>query len=287
METLASGIAAPANAELAPVENAEVDTEASNTEGGESASPATEAGTPAPKDKVQERIDKLTREKYDALRERDRTSYELERLNARLAELEKAPTEQVAPANEFPTLEQFGYDEGKYQAAVAAHFAKIATEQGKTAAQEALNAERARQQAEQADKTWAQKQSEFIKSKPDYLQKVARDPRDGGPVITASMFGVIRESDVGPQVAYYLAENVEQSALIAQMPPIQQAREIGRIEAKLEAAKLPAKPPVSQAPPPVNKVDADAAVIEKSPTEMTDLEFAKWRKKQIAARRNQ
>jgi hypothetical protein len=282
METLAP---TPANADLTNTQTADADAEAENVNGDGSAPSAPEAGSPSPKDKVQERFDKLTREKYDFARRADQTSYENERLRAELEALKAKPAE-IATPTDFPTLEQFGYDEGKFNAAVAAHFSKIATEHGKTAAQEALQAERDRQRAEDADKTWAQKQTEFIKSKPDYADKVLKEPRDGGPVITKSMGEIIRESAQGPAVAYYLAENTEQSALIAQMPPLQQAREIGRIEAKLEAAKLPPKPLVSQAPPPVNKVDTDEAVIEKSPAEMTDTQFAKWRRAQIAQRRN-
>ncbi len=239
-------------------------------------------------EKAQKRYDELTRKTYDSLSRAERAEYRAQLAEHKLAELEtqqKAKTEPVAPDN-FPTLEQYGYDEGKYQAAVATHVTKIATEQGKTAAQAALNEERQRQQEENVGKSWATKEAEFSKSKPDYADKVKRDPRDGGPVISKPMADLIMGSQLGPQVAYYLAENAEKSAAIANLPPIEQAREIGRIEAKLELAKLPPAPVVSQAPPPVSKVDSDDAPAEKSPNDMTDTEYAKWRKKQIAARRN-
>jgi hypothetical protein len=254
MESLASGIAAPANADLALGETVEADADTGKLEGDGSAPSSPEAGAPAPskRDAVQERIDKLTREKYDALRERDRNAYELERLREQAQK--QAPTDQVAP-DEFPTLEQFGYDEGKFNAAVAAHFSKLATEQARVAAQEQLKAERENQQREQAQKTWTQKEADFRKLKPDYAEKVFKEPRDGGPAITESMYNIIQDSDQGPAVAYYLAENVEKSAAIAALSPLAQAREIGRIEAKLEAAKAPPKPLVSQAPPPPSKLD--------------------------------
>jgi len=261
METLASGAAAPANAELAPVETPEADAEGSPATSEGSAPSAPEASTPAPKkDPVQERIDKLTRDKYDALRERDRKDYELERLRAEVEQF-KAPKTEVATQNDFPTLEQFGYDEGKYQAAVAQHFSKLAAEQGTVAARQALEAERQRQQQEQLTKNWATQEAEFMKSKPDYAEKVRREPRDGGPVISQSMADLIKASPVGAAVAYHLAENVEKSAAIAALPPIEQAREIGRIEARLEAAKQKPAPAVSQAPQPIPKVDADEAPV--------------------------
>lgn len=289
METLAP---TPANAEnTAPVETAEADAKTVETPSDGSAPSVPEADTSAPKvkeDPVQKRIDQLTREKYDALRERDRRDYEIERLRAEVEKFQTAKQPEVAPQNDFPTLEQFGYDEPKYQAAVAAHYSKLATEQGQKAAQEALRAERERLDSETAQKTWIQKESEFRKSNPDYAEVALKHPRDGGPIITPSMAQIIRESEVGPQVAYYLGENVEKSAAIAQLPPIAQAREIGRIEARLEAAKA-AKPAVSQAPRPPSKIETDAApavvrVDTADSDNLSDQEWTRRRNAQEAAR---
>lgn len=296
METLASGLSAPANAEnTAQVETPEADAGGVAANGDGSAPSAPEAGTPAPKkDAVQERFDKLTREKYDNARLADQRGYELEQerskrlqLEAEIEKLRKSETSQVAP-DKFPTLEQFGYDEAKFYAAVSAYTQGM-TESAKAAAREAakaeIQAERDASRQEQAAMSWTAKEAEFIKLKPDYVDKVRRAPRDGGPVITKPMADLIMASEVGPQIAYYLGENVEKSVAISRLPPIEQAREVGRIEARLEAAKAPPKPAVSQAPPPVNKVDQDNAVVEKDPSTMSDTEFAKWRKRQIAARR--
>ncbi len=293
METLASDL--PATADNTALGNApEADAGGSEAKGDGAAPSAPEAGSPATKvkDPVQERFDKLTREKYDALREGDRKGYLLEQRERELAELkaklEARETTQVAPATTFPTLEQYGYDEAKFIAAVTA-YNKATTEASRAAAreeaQEIIRAEREAARAEQAQQTWKQKESDFKKSKPDYDEKVMRDPRDGGPIITQSMAQIITESDVGPAVVYHLSENTELSAAIAKLPQIEQARAIGRIEARIEAEKQKPKPAVSQAPPPVAKVDGSDAPIEKSPSEMSDAEFAKWRKKQIAARR--
>jgi hypothetical protein len=282
------------NAEITTLtDTAAADAKPEDASGGDSATPVKVADTSEDTsnwtEKAQKRYDELTRKTYEALGERDRKDYENQSLRARLAELEKAKTTEVAPPETFPTLEQHGYDEGKYQAAVAAHFSKIAREQGTVAAREAFEQEQQRQRAEKADQTWAQKQAEFVKSKPDYAEKVTKQPRDGGPVITKDMFEIIRDSDKGPEVAYYLAENVAQSAAIAQLPPIQQAREIGRIEAKLELAKLPPKPAVSQAPPPVGKVDSDDAatsirVDSAEADQLSDKEWTRRRNAQEQAR---
>jgi hypothetical protein len=295
METLAP---VPANADnTAQVDAPEADAEGTEANGDGSAPSVPEADTPEQKKSaVQERIDKLTREKHDNARLADQRGYELDRersdrkrLEAEIAELRKAQTSQVAPGKR-PTLEQFGYDVDKFNEALDAyHEAKSASakEAARQAALEALQAERDAEAAERSNKSWATKEAEFLKSKPDYTEKVVDAGRRGAWACTREMGAVIKQSEIGPAIAYYLAEHTDIAAEIAKKDPLVQAREIGRIEAKLELAKAPPKPAVSQAPPPVNKVDSADAQAEKTPAEMTDNEFAKWRKKQIAARRNQ
>lgn len=233
-------------------------------------------------EKAQKRYDELTRKTYEALSERDRERYKREAAEARLAELEKAKPSEVAPQESFPTLEQFGYDEGKYQQAVAAHFAKIASEQGKTAAQAALNEERERQKAEEATKSWSQKEAELIKSKPDYVEKVQRAER---LPISKEVQQILLGHDLGPQIALHMVENAEASAAIMRLPLNLQLMEVGRISAKLEAAKLQPKPAVSQAPPPPSKIesaDAGAAVVSTTSPESDKLSDAAWAKAEEA-----
>jgi hypothetical protein len=259
------------NAEITTLaELGAADAKPNEAKDGDSATPAavdsTSEDTSSWTEKAQKRYDELTRKTYEALGERDRERYQREASEARakaaedrLAALEKAKTSEVAPQETFPTLESVGYDEGKFYAAVAA-FTRGSTEAAKVAAREAaqeiIQAERDAQSKEQTNRTWKAKEAEFLKSKPDYAQKVYRDPRDGGPIVTQTMGEVMLASDLGPAIAYYLSENVESAAKIAGLPPLEQAREIGRIEAKLEAAKVPPRPAVSQAPPPVAKVEA-------------------------------
>lgn len=262
---------------IAATETAEVTGEADANPvaetGAESAPAAAETGVTPERDKIQERIDKITREKYDALRESD---YWRDR--ALRAQETQAKPEPVAPAV-APTLEAHGYDEAKYQAALI-EFAKV---QAREEAKAILERERTEREAGSKRAKFEEMQAEFIKSKPDYAEKVLRNP---SLAITQEMASVIMESELGPQVAYYLAENEDKARAIAQMPPIIQAREIGRIEARLEAAKAPPpKPVVSKAPPPAPKLDATEPAIDKDPENMSDAEFAKWRRRQIAQRR--
>ena len=282
METLASDIFAPANADLAPAENVEVDTETQTATGDGSAPSSTEAAPPE-RDKVQERIDKLTREKYDALRERDQRDYELEQLRARVSQIEaaKSETARVAPEEDFPTLEKYGYDEAKFNAAVSAHYSKIARQEAAKATQEQFEQVRRAELENKVNQNWAAKEAEFLKSKPDYAEKV-KNART--LPISVEVQEVLKGSEFGPQVAYHLVENPEVARAILRLPLQTQLMEVGRITARIEANKAPLKPAVSQAPPPPAKVDGTVAV-EKDPSTMSDKEFATWRKRQIAQRR--
>lgn len=223
-----------------------------------------------PEDKLQKRFDKLTREKYEAQRRADRLEWELEQTKSQAA---KPP--QVAP--EQPTLESSGFDEGKYQQALIEYSKATAK-----AEVERILKEREQQQQVTAKQTeFEKRQAEFIKSKPDYAEKVLEND---DLHISHQMASVIRRSDMGPQVAYYLAEHADTAVALAQLQdPVDVAREIGRIEARLEAQKV-APAVVSKAPPPAAKIDATEPAIEKDPSQMSDAEFAKWRKRQIAQR---
>jgi hypothetical protein len=85
----------------------------------------------------------------------------------------------------------------------------------------------------------------------DDFEQVAYNPK---LPITTVMADTIRASDVGPEVAYYLGTNVKETERIARLPPILQAKEIGKIEAKL-ADNPPVKRSTS-APAPITPVTA-------------------------------
>ena len=86
------------------------------------------------------------------------------------------------------------------------------------------------------------------------------------------------ESDVGVDVAYYLATHVKESAEIAKLPPLQQIRALYDLEAKVSQPKAA---PVSKAPPPVKPVRGGSASASKPVSEMSMAEYYAYRKKQI------
>jgi len=95
---------------------------------------------------------------------------------------------------------------------------------------------------------------EKVRDKYDDYDQVARNPN---VPITEVMAEAIYASDVGPEVAYYLGSNVKEAARISRLSPFLQAKEIGKIEAKL-ASDPPVKK-TSNAPAPISPVTARSA----------------------------
>ena len=92
---------------------------------------------------------------------------------------------------------------------------------------------------------------ETAREKYDDFEQVAYNPR---VPITEVMAESIRASDIGPDVAYYLGANVKEADRIARLSPILQAKEIGKIEAKLASSPIEKK--TSSAPAPISPVTA-------------------------------
>ena len=98
----------------------------------------------------------------------------------------------------------------------------------------------------------------------DDFEQVAYNPN---LPVTDVMAQTIQSSDNGPDVIYWLGSNPKEAGRIAALSPIMQAREIGRIEAKLAAS-----PPVkktSNAPAPINPI-ASARSSGKQAYDTTD-----------------
>ena len=84
----------------------------------------------------------------------------------------------------------------------------------------------------------------------------------------------------------YLADpdNAEEAERIGRMSAIQAGRAIGKLEDRLAAQKAKDKPRPSNAPAPIEAVKGGGVKVEKDPAQMTDAEFAAWRRTQIAQR---
>lgn len=105
-----------------------------------------------------------------------------------------------------------------------------------------------RSQREAAQKTaenWKTRSADARTAHPDYDQVLAE--AESTP-ISRAMHETIAESDLGPELVYFLAKNPDDAARISTLPPLAAAREIGKLEATLSAkpatpaAAAPAKP---------------------------------------------
>lgn len=96
----------------------------------------------------------------------------------------------------------------------------------------------------------------------DFEQIAHRHPKDGGPPITEDMAKVIFSSEIGPEIAYHLGKNPDESWRIFQLSPLEQAKEIGKIEAKLTATPPAVKP--SSAPNPITPVGSRSSTPKVS-----------------------
>jgi hypothetical protein len=98
-----------------------------------------------------------------------------------------------------------------------------------------------------------QTKEEEARDKYDDFEQVAYNPN---LPVTDVMAQTIQASDIGPDVIYYLGSNPKEAQRIAQMSPFMQAKEIGRIEAKLSDS--PPTRRTSTAPAPIAPVTARA-----------------------------
>jgi hypothetical protein len=92
---------------------------------------------------------------------------------------------------------------------------------------------------------------EEARTKYDDFEQVAYNPK---LPITNVMAETIQSSDVGPELAYYLGSNPKEADRISRMTPLGQAKEIGKIEAKL--ADNPPVKRTTSAPAPISPVTA-------------------------------
>lgn len=216
------------------------------------------------------RIDELTRNWREAERRN-------EQLMAALHQ-QKTPAPEPVP-EVLPTLESVGYDEQKYQAALLQHAARHA-ERAADARIEQRERERAERNRMDA---FDRRQAEFAKQTADYEDRVLSDHT---LPISAAMRDVIVDSEDGPAIAYYLAEHRDVADRIARLPAHLAARELGRIEERLQATReAKAKPPaVTQAPPPAPTIEASEPAVERDPDSMSINEWVKWRNKQVRKR---
>jgi hypothetical protein len=204
---------------------------------------------PAPKTFTQEELDAAVGKRLA----RERRKWERE-MAAKAPEAPKADA-PLPPKEEDPE----GYAEALAERKAAELLAKREAERE---AQERLSA--------------YQDREEQARDKYDDFESVVYNPQLR---ITNVMAETIQASDVGPDVAYYLGTNPKEAERIARLSPFLQAKEIGRIEAKLAAEPIQTRK-TTAAPPPIRPVTARAsgapAKDTTDPRSIKDMSTSEW-----------
>ena len=203
----------------------------------ETASPEPEVSSPEVAEESQP-AKTFTQEELDAAigKRLAREQRKWEREQQRKAE--EAQAVRSAPPADLPPVDQFESPEA-YAEALAYRKAEELIAQREQAKQQAAMLEGYQEREEQA------------RDKYEDFEQVAYNPNLR---ITNVMAETIQASDIGPDVAYFLGANPKEADRISRLSPFLQAKEIGKIEAKL-SDNPPAKKTTS-APAPIAPVTA-------------------------------
>ena len=138
-----------------------------------------------------------------------------------------------------PRLEDFESNEA-FEQARTEYLAEIHRRE----ARQATRATQVEQFTAELDRKFETRLAEAVKTDATLMDAVNDPTLSISPVMTF----IIKDSDVGPAIVRYLADHREEAQKIAYMHPAQAAREMGRIEARLLAARPAAEPQAGEAP---------------------------------------
>ena len=200
--------------------------------------------------KLEKRFSELTKQREAARQEADRERTAREALEARLRDMEaKINPPKAEEPDPKPDPSQFN-DALEYAEALA----EWTTDRKMRERDQAELARKAEEEQSRMRQKFQERLDNAKQDLPDYEEMIASsDVSVSQPVTDA-----IIESDVGPQILYYLAENPEFARELADKSITSQLRAIGRLEAKFEKSEAPkpsVKEPVakkSNAPAPIN-----------------------------------
>ena len=233
----------------------------------EKETPPEEEGKKKTAGKVQERIDKLTWEKWEAKREADQLRKELE---------EFRNTTTVAPAQRpIPPVEDDFDDPNEYRKARVKYEDEIFA-WNETRRNTELEKQRLQESFQESLKAF-NKRAERMRAKyQDFDDVIAT------PVFSPTLSQEILDSELGAEIGYYLAKNPDEALRLSSLPPSKVAKEIGKLEIRFSSFT---KKTVSTAPPPINPVNGNE-VVKRSIEEMPIEDFMKAeRQKRIEKRK--
>lgn len=255
--------------EVTETETPEVEaTETEEVSSGEPETTVNEEPEKPKKNGFKERISELTRQREEAKARADAAEARAELMAQEYGlndETEQEP---------FPKLEDYGFDEQAFQQAVSEYNSR---QTEKAVARATLKQEQAqlkeslRKQLNYATEAFKVRANEFAQTTPDYQAKVS----DPNFVQSVSVQEAVIMNENGPEIAYYLASNPNETAEINQLSPVMAGMRIANIAAKLSA---PAPVIQSKTPDPITPV-VPSGSVEKDPSNMSPNEYREWRMK--------
>lgn len=132
---------------------------------------------------------------------------------------------------------------------------------------------------EKAQETFTQRAKEFAEKNTDWNERIAGIAH---MPFNQELAKEIHTAENGPEILYHLMGDDDVFEKVNNLSGAALARELGRIEARIESSKAAPKPQVTKtkAPPPINPVSSKSpAVAAKQPGEMDYDEYKAWRQK--------
>lgn len=211
------------------------------------------ASKPHKNEKIERRFSELTQKRRDAEAAAAAAAEEARQLREKLAQYEK-PAQPAQPAQS----EDVAPDAAKYQDPfeyakdLAEYSARKALENREK--QEILRRQQEAQEA--ATRSWVERVEKAKAEIPDFQEMV----ESSEVAVSDQVRDAIMDSDVGPQILYYLADNPEKAKSLGEMTVAKALRELGKIEASIEAKAKP-----------VDKTPVPAKVASKAPEPITPI----------------
>lgn len=210
---------------------------------------------PKQKSRAQDRIEQLSRERRSLFRQLSRANQQIGQLRA-----EKLPNE-----GDFADHSEF----------TSASFKRASRETNLEQTTQNVRTE-LDQLAEKRKEAWGDIVAEARQQMPDFETVFTDDVP-----VSEAMADLIMEAENPAQLAYFLGKNRSEARRIASMSPVEAAREIGRMEARLSPPKAKQ---ISSAPKPVSTVTGKAHASGKSVEDMSYDEYKAHRLAQIKAK---
>ena len=120
-----------------------------------------------------------------------------------------------------------------------------------------------------------QDREEDARAKYEDFEQVAYNPN---LPITTAMAETIQSSEIGPDLAYYLGSHPNEAVRISRLSPILQAKEIGKLEAKI--ASEPVLKKTTSAPPPIAPISGrgsgSSSYDTTDPRSVKNMSTSEW-----------